>query len=414
MAIYGRKLNPGEKNPTEVMSYDTVHSRTMRAQIVDVNPDDGYVIMDYNGLPAGGKYATVMPLWMSFPEVGGHAWGRFMPQRSDIVKVGFDHDNRPHIVGYDIIAGKSSVADGQSGWPQLNALHARAKADPNAKVIVSKNGAERKVSIAKYGQFTPLNPGEYDFMSSGGAYIHGNNRGRLYMAGGSVSVSLTKNDLSLNSISQYWSHRADDCTFRFGQVRRTGTNGLDGPVASDPNGELKEFRVSLKASAPTAMSVADLHIGNVVTDLGTVETGPTGAPLRYMQASYSDAGVRVQRTIADIVGNYQVEANSSVVIQSPSIKFEGLLGAPPAIHPLLLTQVYRAAEDAAISGLASQIATLATTVSGLASALAVLLTPAVTGPFVTVAGAVAVAAPNIASAFTGGGQSYLSTVVKTG
>lgn len=445
MSVYGRDDTPGEKGIGDLADQRNVLNRTIRAQVVDVNNDDGYVILNYEGLTGGGRYATVAPLWMSFPQVGGASWGRFMPQRSDLVKVSFDYDDRPHIVGFDVVASKDGVGDGGSGWPQINNLYKAAKANPDAKIRANRGGREFDVSIARYAQFAPLNPGEFDFMSSGGSYVYGTNMGKLYLAGGSVSVALVKNDLLLASSAQLWAHKADDCDFRLGQVRRTNpTTQLEEKVSADSAGAFKEFKVSLlKTTAPgTAFDIANLHMGNVVDTQGVVMTGSLGGALRYLMSLHDDLGLIKHKQTVDINGNYVMESQSastgakfdfgsgSFIVNSPSIKFQGPNGTPSASHPLLLTNIYRPAEDTVLQALGTQILTLAAAVQSIALLLQVggaASTPPVAGAIamgkIFQAGAAAVTAqattvisqtPLALTQFTTAASTYTSTIAETG
>lgn len=406
MTIYGRRPIPGEhQNIGAHSNYHGVLNRTIRAQVSTVEPADGFVTLDYDGLPSGGKFATVAPLWMSFPNasIGGPAWGRYMPQKSDLVKLAFDYDDKPHIVGFDIVAGKENVANGIAGWPAINELHTASETDD---------------SKAKFAQFTPLNPGEYDFMSSGAAYIYGNNQGRLYLAGGSVSVSLIKNDLRISSNAQLWSHLADDCDFRLGQVRRANSDGIEVPVDDDSDGKFKEFGVNLNRSVSPGVSLAlsELKTGNVVGDDGAVlKTPKADQDARFWFRSFDEDGNESLKMAIDKLGNWDIVStttdkgvnfdfanadwttsfntvtfniSSEFDVNSPKI----LLGEN-ASHPLILSNIYRPAEDEWFAKIDSSIKTLAsamTTIGGL-------LTTAGNVMIVPIGGAIYAATP-IASA----------------
>lgn len=402
----GRSLNPGEKGPQELIDQRNVLNRTIRAQVVDVNKDDGFLILNYESLPSGGKYATVNPLWASFPEVGGASWGRYMPQRSDIVKISFDYDDKPHIIGYDVIAGKEGVGDGRAGWPGVSSLHKSAKQDPNAKITVEKNGRQKQVSIAKYAQFAPLNPGEYDFMSSGGSYIYGNNVGRLYLAGGSVSISLIKNDLRIDNRAQVVYTKADDSELRFGQVRRPGADTLDKVVATDPTGKLKEFTVNIRETQTPGVftSVADMSVGHVINSAGAPEL-LNGNELRLFYAAYN-TNVPTLHLRVDKLGNMDINAPASTFsttttnlshtvstktyIACPDIN----LGSQNATDYIVLGTTYRSNETIFHNSLITDLTSLAaqlTTLAGTLSAAGGALTGAATS-LGTVAGGINAAA----------------------
>lgn len=303
MGLYGRRDIPGEASVGDAIDQRGVLDRTIRAQVRTVDAENGIVVLVYENLPSGGKYVTAAPLWMSFPDakIGNPAWGRFMPQEGDLVRVSFDYDDRPVIVGYDIIGEMDSVADGLTGWPAINKQYKDAAGNEDCPP-----------EKAKFAQFTPINPGEYDFMSNGGAYIYGNNQGRLYLAGGTVSITLIKNDLRISGRAQLWSHSADDCELRFGQVRRVDpSDNLDKKVSVDSDGKFKEFGIVLKKTieAGQTSDIATLKMGNVVDDSGAVQNSVTASqPARLWFQAFDDSGTEVLKTIVDNLGNWDVIA----------------------------------------------------------------------------------------------------------
>lgn len=302
MSLYGRRDVIGERSVGDIIDQRGVLNRTIRAQVRTVDSDNGFVVLIYENMPSGGKYVTAAPLWMSFPDskIGNPSWGRFMPQEGDLVRVSFDYNDRPIIVGYDIDAAKLGVADGHSGWPAINDEYKKAAGDENGDA-----------SKAKFAQFTPIKPGEYDFMSNGGAYIYGNNQGRLYLAGGSVSVTLIKNDLRISQRAQLLSHTADDCELRFGQVRRINSaNNLDEKVSSDSDGKFKEFGVVLKKTleAGSSQDVATFKMGNVIDDSGSAQQSSASKDARLWYQAFTDAGEEALKMVIDNVGNWDILA----------------------------------------------------------------------------------------------------------
>lgn len=304
---------PGDKSIHEQVGANNVHNRTITAQVSTVEPNDGFVVVNYSGLPSGGRYITVPPLWMSFPPDNtsvGPAWGRYMPQPTDIMKISFNHDNTPLAVGYDIVANKPDVADGFTGWPELNRLYEEAINNPSVS-------SDRK----KFAQFVPLKPGEYDFMSSGGSYIYGNNRGRLYLAGGPVSISLIKSDLRLNASAQLFSHNADDCEFKFGQVRRASdqSTGIETPTSDKA---AREFTVDLNRGQS---KLANMSIGNVIDNTGTSIKSKFNNDAVYRLAIFSGDTAAKLEQIIDSMGNIEIKspnASGGIFLDFSSGKWE--------------------------------------------------------------------------------------------
>jgi len=458
MGRHGRRESPDEHDIGDVIGQRAVLNRTIRAQIGSVDADNGFVTINYESMPAGGKHTTIKPLWISFPDakVGNPAWGRFIPQTGDLVRVAFDYDDRPVIVGYDIAAEKAGAGDGLSGWPALQDQYKNAK---NSSAPGSK---------AKFLSFVPLKPGEYDFMSSGGAYIYGNNRGCLYMAGGSVSVSLIKNDLRIEQRAQLLSHTADHCELRFGQVRRTdAASQLDKKVSIDSAGAFKEFSVVLNKTtdANTHENLAMFKIGNVVNNSGSVIGLGVNNPYRYLYRTYKNGEESFQMSI-DNQGNWDVLAaehatngvtfdftegnwdtkfktvthtnSEKTSIDSPDIN----LGAVDAPEALILGNTYTNAEKDYVRDLSDQIKDLATALQTLSTAVGIFATAAgvagatSTSPATAVtaaqgigsaattlaptaiqqtakAAAVVAQVPIISNLFAEGYSKYLSEVVKT-
>lgn len=362
----GRGYSPGDVDSTSVANVESVHNRTIRAQVTKVIYKDGYVEMTYESLPGGSKVATVPPLWMSFPKpsVGGPAWGRFMPQESDIVKVSFDYNDEPRIVGYDVIAFDKAIAYGYAGWPKLK--------DQNDKYVAGNK------SRPQFANFTALEPGEYDFMSSGGAYIYGNKSGRLYMMGGGVSIALTKNENSITTVASLAIGKSADSEIRFGQVRRP-VAGLEKTLVADATGAYKEFNVLV--NGPTKIPLASVKMGNVA-GLATVDMSSKGQPLRYSLETNADATPLPTFSMkVDSAGNTELagktaslsteyvdatmKATASHTVESPNIK----LGGTGSNNPLLLTTVYGPAEQQVITQLATQVSALQAQVTAITIAM---------------------------------------------
>lgn len=297
--IFGRRTVPGEASLSEQLDPNSPHDRVVRTQVSSVDHENGMAVVNYDGLPSGGRYITVPPLWISFPPDAasvGPAWGRYMPQPTDLIKVAFGHDNTPFGIGYDISAHREGVGDDFSGWPELNRLYQEAASNPSVQ-------SDRR----KFAQFIPLKPGEYDFMSSGGAYIYGNNRGRLYMAGGSVSVSLIKNELRMNTNAQLWLHTADECNLRFGQVRRVKDQTTGAEVALTDTAA-REFKVEINRGS---RKLAEVALGNVVSSTGAVLSSTFNQSIVSRLAAFNAQSVAVLEQNIDAIGNIEILSPNS-------------------------------------------------------------------------------------------------------
>jgi hypothetical protein len=371
----------GESDAYDFIDQKGVLNRTIRAQVSTVDGKNGFLKFNYDGLPGGEKFVTIPPLWMSFPKTGGLAWGRFIPQPSDIIKIAFDYDDRPHVVGYDVIANVDDIADGHSGWPGLNSLYDQAKADPSKKIDVNISGQKSKIPIAKFGQFMPLEPGSYDFMSSGGAYICGDSTGKLFLSTDAVSTTMTPSDLNISSVSQHWIHTADACKFRFGQVRRPDqANSLDKIVSG--GGDYKEFSAKLQTSTSTqTLDLASIQLGNVVVDTGSTEQLDS-KDVRFLLRSYNTSGTQEFEMGVDVDGNCKFTGGSDAttgltvdynsgefIVNAKKIKLQGANASPEGDEPLLLGNTYKDAEKQMVSDFASHITDLTTQLTQLLTGL---------------------------------------------
>ncbi len=388
----GRRSTPDDYHVGKAVAQRQVLNRTIRAQVQTVDAPNGIVTLIYENMPGGGKITSIQPLWMSFPksDIGSPAWGRFIPQQSDLVRVSFDYDDRPVIVGADISAQKKDVGDGLSGWPALNAEYTKAK----------NSGSSGPAEKAKFAQFTPIRPGEYDFMSSGGAYIYGSDKGRLYLSGGNVSITLIKNDLRISQRAQLLSHTSDNCELRFGQVRRNNaTTQLDSKISADSSGVYKEFSVVIRRTinSQTSQDLSTFKLGNVIDESGSI-LGSNDNPYRYLYTSYDASGNEALKMAVDNKGNWEVIASDQATIgatfefedgdwntsfktaahvnttktsiDSPDIH----LGAVDAPEALILGNTYGNAEIEYVGDAASQVSDLATSVQTLCTAIVTFCT----------------------------------------
>jgi hypothetical protein len=342
-----------------------------------------------------------------------------------MLKVSFDYNDTLRVLGYDVIAGRPDVANGKVGWPQLRKQYESCTAGTND---------ERP----QFANFTTLNPGEFDFMSSGGAYIFGNNKGRLRLSGGPASITLIKNEFKIDSRAQQFQFVADDTTLRIGQVRRDRPDGTNKPLATDTAGSLKEFNVAVKSSTPT-LPLATFRLGDVAGDV-VAELSSSGNPLRCSLETYGGTTDPMFGLRIDTVGNTECKgkaatlnteyvattfkSSASHTVDSPSIKL-----GKSATNWLLTTNTYGPAEQQVITQLAAQIQALAAQVAILSAALGVfagavggalvpIAIPSATMTAAATAAALAVtasgaAATAAASTFTGAYETYKSKVSET-
>jgi hypothetical protein len=195
--------------------------------------------------------AAIPWIWCSFPNSDPYtsSWGRYSPYKDDRVKIVYDYDNTPYIVGYDIIAPNDENFN---------------KKQYEGYSLISDIASER------YPLFKELNPGEFDFKSSGDAYIYGSDSGLLFFGAGVSSISLNKpiKNIAYNS----YLHKFSSTTsyLRFGQVRRT----LPGTATEEPESFLPDPSVPVSPWNPTYNGTEfNLHISNPINgiDVGIVD-----------------------------------------------------------------------------------------------------------------------------------------------
>jgi len=170
----GRDLLPGENDAYGgLRSGQQYHNRLVRAQLS--SPDSEQGIVRANTIEVlGTRTVTVPPLW--FSGTGRKScWGRYMPQGGEIVNIAYRNDDSAVIAGYDMTATK----DGSAGWSELRRF--------------------QKEGVVGYANFQALKPGEFDFKSSGDAYIFGSQGGTLLLAGGQAFIKLNKKDYRIES-----------------------------------------------------------------------------------------------------------------------------------------------------------------------------------------------------------------------
>jgi len=325
----GRDRNPGEIATPDLANVKETHHRTLLSQVTAVDTENGAVCLTVRGMPSGGRWATVPVLWASFPQGAGPAWGRYMPFESDIYKTTFDFDDTIRLVGHDLTANDDTVspqvADGRVGWPSIAQKAGGNSDDP---------------TFAGFQDFRALERGEYDFMSTGGAYVYGNNVGQLYLAGGAtnfIMVDRVQSEIHCSTDTYIWeSHGYAD--FRMGVVKRSlPTSPGESVVYSRPTGlepiPDQEFTATLNNSAPGGLSykIAQMSIGAVTTAAGTPDLTGTGVK-RLSMTTYSGietAGIGLWDYSVDNTGStYENILTGTVIsLQAPLANRSELLAS---------------------------------------------------------------------------------------
>lgn len=284
----GRDYVPGEDSSSydDLRDHARYYSRIVRGKLTSPSPDIGSC--QVNTLEIfGTRDVTVPALWFS-GRGRQSAWGRYMPFGGEDVHVGYRNDDTAVILGYNINNPGEESGEGYTFLKQL--------ADDG---------------VAGYASFKELKPGEFDFKSSGDAYIFGSNQGTLYLSGGQAFIKLDKQAYRLESKASEYHYTSETAQIRFGTAFRKAvpSDQAETPVSS---GIYKEFLVDVNyptaLGAPSTQSRAKLHMGDVLDDSNTLEDGPFGNPLRLKLSLGDSTDLKeVFSCLIDNSGNVEIQ-----------------------------------------------------------------------------------------------------------
>lgn len=281
----GRSSNPGELGPHgDLRDGGAYLSKQIRGQITTVDPVNGKINVDLMDV-VGTKELTSPVLWYSATGRTS-AWGRYMPMGKETINIAFRNNGSPVFVGYDA----TNTKDGRPGWNNL--------AD-----------AQKEGGVPGFGAYRALKRGEYDFKSSGDAYIHGSNAGTLLLAGGQAFFKLEKMPYRISSKAGTYKHESGANIIRFGTVYRKAT-ALDIDETAVPPSTFNEYMVDINQILPggirSVQSRALIHFGDILlTPANIPELSSLGLPLRA-RISLGDVSDTLE------VFNFQVDAGGNV------------------------------------------------------------------------------------------------------
>ena len=259
----GRDKNPGETGSHGgLRDYQQYMNRAERCIISTVNPENG-IVQACGETIAGKRDLTAPVLW--FTANGRQsAWGRYMPMGSERCHVLYRKDGTAFFLNYDATLTK----DDKAGWPELTAA--------------------QKAGDAGFRALKTLKRGEFDFKSSGNAYIFGSNTGTLLLSGGQAFIKLDNQAYRMESKAAEFHQTSSASQTRFGIVFRKLTPA-DMAETQVPPGTFSEFLVDLNDANPATglplnplQSKAKLHFGDILDPVVNTPTMSlkTGLPLR--------------------------------------------------------------------------------------------------------------------------------------
>lgn len=290
----GRDPLPGEieSGSGDLREHARYYSRIVRGKLTSPTPDVGKC--QVNTLEVfGTREVTIPPLWFS-GNGGKSAWGRYMPFGNEDVHIGYRNDDSAVVLGYNINNPGEEPGEGYAYLKEL--------AD------------EKK---AGYAVFRELKSGEFDFKSSGDAYIHGSNQGTLLLSGGQAFIKLDKQAYRLESKASEYNYNSETSNMRFGTVFRKDLPTDESEVPTS-GGIYKEFLVDMNFPIPATglpgiQSRAKIHMGDILDDQNVPELGPFTFPLRF-RLSLGDGfdAVEAFSCLVDNSGNVEIIQNEPV------------------------------------------------------------------------------------------------------
>lgn len=139
-------------------------------------------------------------------------------------------------------------------------------------------------------EFSPLEMGEWDLRSSGGAYVLGNRAGQLLLAAGpTVQMRFDKQNNEVRTESGLWKLGGGGSFVKLGDVKRTllPTDFKETDVSILDPTTTKEFNLHLENFLPVPTAIMDLQMGAVRNGKGVpIPSLNGGLPLRHRHKIY--------------------------------------------------------------------------------------------------------------------------------
>jgi hypothetical protein len=316
----GRRAPPVEQHRGGLEDETVFNSRIAIAQIQHVDTLNGRVVIEYNGR---SQQDTLQIPLNGFGIKGlKSSWQRYMPQGGEFVKVMFEADNTPHIIGY--AAYGEELQDGK----RTGNYHAPRNGGYGTVARIAKSN--RGLGLI----FRELRPGEWDMRSSGGADIYGAADGTLSLAaGGGAQIILRKDAQEERHRNLLSAWDLDGVTLKLGRTRRRlpgETNETD--VAPNPASAplAQEFSLRLAYKTPPQgtpeIEIYKTEVGDVRSSLGLPET-VSGIPIRQRTVWSDPTGVTSLSLTVDALGNANIDQGPLALATGIKINGGGVSGA---------------------------------------------------------------------------------------
>jgi len=260
-----RHPNPGDVQLRRKLQDDTQnHNRVHLGQIKNVNTVTGTATVAVQN--TGQLIKAVIPTHAISMRGFRSSWQRYMPQNLDFVKVAFGPDNRPYLLSAATWGTNTTAFN--DGYAQIQDV-----------------GSRKQGGIS---DFVELKQGEWDMRSSGNAYIHGSEQGRLLLCGGQSKIELRKEAEEIESRAGLTiiSNGAGS-SIRLGEVKRKllPTDFQETAITGATN----ELSTTVETGGLISLSMYQSRIGDVRDGAGLPEFG-SGAPLRARYSYYDPTG----------------------------------------------------------------------------------------------------------------------------
>jgi hypothetical protein len=281
-----RRRSPNEHS-NNVDRYDAF-SRVMVGQVLNVDPNTGLLNVQLNDIPLAVE--VTVPIKFSANGVRS-SWARYMPEAFTYVKVAFDPNNRPKVVGFELPGSSDrSVFDG--GYQLKNQLAAEGK----------------------LRAFRPLQLGEHDLRSSGGAGYYFTRDGRGIIEAQNLSVTLDANTQSV-VVESAEVVRIET----YGSAIGVDRSGVVPNVGSMSTPERVVVRVGAQLPTGVVQDAYKIEAGDLRDALGSSLVGPGAGFTRMREQAWNAAGAEVFTRQVDTTGAFEQSAILSQSYTAPRI-----------------------------------------------------------------------------------------------
>lgn len=350
-------------------------SRTYVGQIESVDPNNGVIKVHVQGIHES-RNANI-PLWGLHYDGYRSSWFRYMPEPGAFVKCSYGPRNELEVLGYEAVGDEvDPTSDDQTGasTPQVGGYATIRKQSMSVGLKV----------------FRPIQQGEFDLRSAGGAGFYASRDGVMTLEAGPRTFSLDKTRNEAVGVAGLHVLGDNGVEVRFGDVKRLlPGRALESAVLPIPAAAVAPKEWSVKVGYPTpplgvpALTFYSEQAGDIRDGLGAPVVGSFGMPLRYQRVAYDASGLVPTLTVeTDALGNTRV-FQAATAIAGYHIESAALGGISLVAPRLALGS--KTATEPAVHG--AVLATLLTTWAGIIGAAVGSLPPATPPLPTTAAGA---------------------------